>query len=120
MKIVWSIKMIFWFSDKITHSIEDYFCIDYFVYILYKLISSIESGFEHISKYKITLVFYLILKNQKLCTIMMNWKQYYINIKNILSFSEYYHIENIDLIIFKNKDTVRNVNKKKFILHWNY
>jgi len=33
-------------SDKIAHSVEDSFCVDYFLYILDQFMSSIESRFE--------------------------------------------------------------------------
>ena len=50
-------------NDETTQSTEEYFRINYFLYIVDQAISSIESRFEQFQIYENIFGFYLILKN---------------------------------------------------------
>ena len=53
-------------SNEITHSLEESFRIEYFLYILDQSINSIETRFEQFFTMRLFLVFYLIPKKLKL------------------------------------------------------
>ena len=46
-------------SNEITHSLEESFCIEYFLYILDQSINSIETRFEHFLQYETIFGFFI-------------------------------------------------------------
>nr|KYP35336.1 hypothetical protein KK1_043631 [Cajanus cajan]KYP59040.1 hypothetical protein KK1_014466 [Cajanus cajan] len=83
-------------SDEIAHSAEDFFRIDYFLYILNQSISSIESRFEQFLEYEN--MFGFLFDSNKFKTLREDeLKKYYINLEKILSFEDHSDIDCLDL-----------------------
>ncbi|KAL3024989.1 hypothetical protein AAZX31_04G154600 [Glycine max] len=83
-------------SDEITHSTEDSFGVDYFLYILDQSISSIESRFEQFLEYEN--MFGFLFDSNKFKTLSKDeLKKYCINLEKILSFEDHSDIDGLDL-----------------------
>ncbi|KAL5128896.1 hypothetical protein HKD37_14G041050 [Glycine soja] len=83
-------------SDEITHSIENSFHVDYFLYILDQFISSIESRFKQFLEHEN--MFGFLFDSNKFKTLSEDeLKKYYINLEKILSFEDHSDIDDLDL-----------------------
>ena len=83
-------------SDEITHSTEDSFGVDYFLYILDQFISSIESRFEQFLEYEN--MFGFLFNSNKFKTLSKDeLKKSCINLEKILSFENHSDIDGLDL-----------------------
>ena len=83
-------------SNEITHSLEESFCIEYFLYILDQSINSIETRFEQFLQYET--IFGFLFDSKKIKALDEDeLKKYCINLEKFLRFNEYSDIDGLDL-----------------------
>ncbi|KAL5142515.1 Zinc finger MYM-type protein 1 [Glycine soja] len=83
-------------SNEITHSPEESFPIEYFLYILDQSINSIETRFEQFLQYET--IFGFLFDSKKIKALDEDeLKKYCINLEKLLRFNEYSDIDGFDL-----------------------
>ena len=83
-------------SNEITHSPEESFHIEYFLYILDQSINSIETRFEQFLQYET--IFGFLFDSKKIKALDEDeLKKYCINLEKFLRFNEYSDIDGLDL-----------------------
>ncbi|KAL5127883.1 Zinc finger MYM-type protein 1 [Glycine soja] len=97
-------------SNEITHSLEESFRIEYFLYILDQSINSIETRFEQFLQYET--IFGFLFDSKKIKALDEDeLKKYCINLEKLLRFNEYSDIDGLDL--FSELKVLREVLREK-------
>ena len=100
-------------NDKKIQSVEEYFRIDYFLFIIDHAISSFHSRFEQFTKYENIFVFLYNLKKLK-SQNDDSLKEYCVSLENFLKHNMFFNIDCLDLFSEKKLYQMKQIHHLKY------